>query len=329
MKTILRLALAPALALAFGIGPAAAQDDFDIEVVNAGKASADVEVILLANAGKVDLGTTSGDGIVRVPADATALPVGTPVDVYRIECDETVVVVLVGPGERQALEEECERRRRENPDCECDRIGGFLWGDDVTIDVGTGSVSQATADRAEAPGNLTLGFSFDLRQMVNLDDVAGEADGAIDASATGWAPGFQLFAEYRFRNVLSLGLEGAYSAMEAETSFAQGVQTVDLDYYELGGALKLGVPMRGPVRPYAVVALYRTWNHADFALAGLTDHRVHKTRRDGLGLGFDYRVTPRVGLRFEGLYNTTFEDGDADEHVRWRLGFHYTPTLDY
>lgn len=327
MKITVVGGLVPALALAFGVGTAQAQD-FDIGIVNEGKAAEGVEVLLFVNSGKVDLGTTGQDGLVRVP-DRSDLAAGTPVDVYEIECDGEVVIVIVGPGEQAALEEECERRRRENPNCTCRRIGGFLWGDDVTIDVATGTVTQAvTADDIGSTGigNFTLGVAFDLRQMYNLDDVAAQGDGATDASATGWAPGFQLSAEYRFGGMLSLGIDGAYSRMETEMTFPQGRQTGDLDYYELGGSARLGPPQQGPVWPYVVLALHRTWNHADFTLGGITDHRLHKTRRDGLGLGLDYRATPRVGFRFEGLYSTTLEDDDADEHVRWKFGLLYSPT---
>ncbi|MGH7565728.1 MAG: hypothetical protein ACREK2_02765 [Gemmatimonadota bacterium] len=326
MKITVVGGLVPALALAIGIGTARAQD-FDIGIVNEGKPAAGVEVLLLVNSGKVELGTTVEDGLVQVP-DRSDLAAGTPVDVYAIECDDEVVIVIVGPGEQAALEEECERRRRENPNCTCRRIGGFMWGDDVTIDVGTDTVTQAeTADDMGSTGigNFTLGVAFDLRQMLDLEDVAGQANGVTNASATTWAPGFQIFGEYLFLGFLAAGIEAAYSRMETETQLQLGVLTGQLDYYEIGGTAKLGPPTRGPVWPYVIMGLYHGWNHADFEQDGLSDHRLHKTGRVGLGAGLYYWAALAWGLRFEGLYNTTFEDGDADEHIRWKLGLMFRP----
>jgi hypothetical protein len=45
----------------------------------------------------------------------------------------------------------------------------------------------------------------------------------------------------------------------------------------------------------------------------------------GLGGGIDVRAGDRVCVRFEGLYNSTFEDGDADEHIRWKVGLMFHP----
>ena len=39
-------------------------------------------------------------------------------------------------------------------------------------------------------------------------------------------------------------------------------------------------------------------------------------------------LVARLGFRVEGLYNTTFEDRDAAEHLRWRVGLTYSPDLD-
>lgn len=320
------VALAAGLALA---GEVRAQPDMEIEVADRGTSLSGIQISQFVDGIKSRKGATDASGRATIPDDQFDFADGETVSVWVRRCaDGEVEIVLVAAGEDDPCVED---DAAAGEDCGCERIGAFVWGSGpVRIDIGTGTVTQgAGQSRTGRPGNLTLGFGFDIRQMLNLEDVVGEAAGVTDHSATGWAPGFQLLAEYRIREVFTLGIEGAYSTMETETNIPQGLQTADLDYYELGGALQLSLPTDGPVRPYVVFALYRTWNHADFTLDGLTDHRVHKTRRDGLGLGLDYRATPRVGFRFEGLYNTTFEDGDADEHVRWRLGFLYTPTTDY
>lgn len=299
--------------------------DFDLELVDAGKPVPNAEVLLLANAADIPLGTTDASGHLTV-ANRADIPRGTPVDVYEIECDGETVVVIVFPEDVALLEEECERRRRENPNCTCRRIGGFLWGDDVTIDVGTGTVSQTTAGTSSALSGLSLGATFDLRQMLNLEDVVGLVPGGSDESATSWAPGFGLNLEYKFGRMFSLGLEGGYSSMDTELRFPEGLQAGDLRYYELGGTVKVGLPDDGQrIWPYLTFGLYRTWNKADFTLGNQTEDVLHKTRRDGIGAGFDYRVHPNVDLRLEGLYSSTFEDDDADEHIRWKLGMNYRP----
>ena len=90
------------------------------------------------------------------------------------------------------------------------------------------------------------------------------------------------------------------------------------------GNVKVHVPLEGNFHPYATFAILRVSSEADFELEGLTESRTYEAKRDGLGAGFDYWINRQWGLRLEGLYNTTFEDSDAAEHVRWRLGVTYS-----
>ena len=106
--------------------------------------------------------------------------------------------------------------------------------------------------------------------------------------------------------------------MDTEVRFPQGLQTGEIDYYPLGLNAKVGPSTAGRFWPYGTVGWYRSWNKGDFELNGLSDHRVHKTSLVGLGAGFDYDAGPRWALRFEGLYSSTFDDPDADEHIRWK-----------
>lgn len=331
---------------------------FDLDILDEGKPASNVEVLALLNQTKVPVGTTDDDGCVEVPVDLADIDEGTPVDVWEIECGDRVVVVLVAPGE--SIDDECARRKRENPDCECEKIGTFSWGQgNVAVDVGMNSVTRSPTEgppadeppgeagrpdavepRGEPPqvahppaesdaawwgSGLHFGVGFNGRQMLRLEDVVGLADGASDAEATSFAPGLQLFVEYLLWDLVGVGFEGGWSPMETEARFGGEIQTGGMDYYELGFTTRIGPRLGDRFRPYAAFGLYRAWNKADFALAGVTDHRVHKTRRDGVGLGFDYWPGSRWGLRTEGLYSSTFEDDDADEHVRWKFGLLYRP----
>lgn len=197
-----------------------------------------------------------------------------------------------------------------------------------TLDLPAGTVEQVvpvSEPDAERVGGFVFGGGLDVRQMLKLQDVLAEGGvGATGASATELAPGIHGFAEYRWR-AFSFGIEAAYSVMDTEIRFPQGLQTGDLKYLEFGGNVKVYVPLEGALSPYATFAILRAQSEGDFELEGLTESRTYESKRDGIGAGFDYRVTPLWGFRAEGLYNTTFEDSDAADHLRWRLAVTYSP----
>lgn len=197
-----------------------------------------------------------------------------------------------------------------------------------TIDLLAGTVEpaeQAVEQEPERGTGFVFGAGLDLRQMLKLEDVLEEGGvGGTGASATGMAPGIHGFAEYQWRFV-SVGVEVGYSVMDTEIRFPQGPQTGDLQYLEYGGNLKLFLPLESAFSPYATFTILRVTSSGDFELEGLTENRDYEAKRDGIGLGFDYWATPAWGFRFEGLYNTTFEDSDAAEHIRWRLGVTFSP----
>src|SRR5687768_570185 len=302
-------------------GHAVAHAQDVISILDRGKPVPDVNVSAILDGGKVVVGTSNA----TIDMNAVNITKGTEVTVWIKTCEDgRVEVILVPAGE----EGECTEEGAEaGEDCGCRRAGMIIWGDGpVTIDVGTGTVTHTAAGGGATPSSYwNIGLAFDLRQMLNLEDVLGEVPGGSDESATSWAPGVQILSEYNYRRIFAVGVDAGFSRMETELRFPQGLQTGDLDYYEVGVNAKIGVPTTGRVWPYATVALHRTWNKGDFAIDGLSDHRVHKTRRDGVGAGLDYYPRPNWGLRLEGLYSSTFEDNDADEHIRWKFGFLYRP----
>lgn len=302
-----------------------AQERMTIEVLNHGKPVANVEIVDILNQGK-PIATTGATGQVAFDMNLLNFGKGETVEVWIKQCEDgKVQIVLASVGS----DDPCtDRDAAAGERCGCRRIGAFIWGGGpVTIDIGTGQVTQARSAGGAEASSLILGGGLDIRQMLNLEDVVSQVPGGSNASATGWAPGVQLFAEWLHRRIFAIGLDAGYSRMETELAFPSGVQTGDLDYYEAGVNAKLGIPTTGRFWPYATVGLYRTWNKADFRLDGLSEHRVHKTRRDGFGAGFDYYPHPHWGMRLEGLYSSTFEDDDADEHLRWKLALLYRRTL--
>jgi len=307
--------------VAFALATAVESRAQDLEILDRGKPVAGATV----TAGGQAVGTTDSGGRISFDPNSLNVTKGETVEVWVRDCgDGRVEIVLAREGSDDPCGEEgAEAGER----CGCRRIGAFVVGDGpVTIDVGTGAVTQTGMGGGAATGSSwAVGLGFDLRQMLNLEDVLAEVPGGSDESATSWAPGVQVFGEWQYRKILAVGLDLAYSRMETELTFSEGVQTGDLDYYEYGVNAKLGIPTRGRIWPYATLALHRTINKADFELDGLSDHRVHHTRRDGLGAGFDYNAGPNWGVRVEGLYSSTFDDNDADEHIRWKFGVLYRP----
>lgn len=199
---------------------------------------------------------------------------------------------------------------------------------EYTVDLRSGALQQVVAPPPPLPKRadaFVFGVGLDVRQMLRLMEVLEEVNtGTTGPDATELAPGIHGYAEYRWK-AISFGIEAAYSTLDTEVRFPQGLQTGDLSYTEIGGNVKLLVPLDGPISPYVTFAILRARTEADFAIEGLTEQRTHTTTRDGIGAGFDYWGSPHWGFRVEGLYSTTFEDGDAGEHVRWRLGAMYSP----
>jgi hypothetical protein len=294
-----------------------------------GQPSAGVSVSAMINGIKQPLRTeTNASGQVTIDVNALNITKGTEVTVWIKTCEDgTTQVILVPEGEQgECVEEGAQAGER----CGCRRAGTIIWGDGpVTIDVGTGTATQVRTGVGGGLANRwTVGAGFDLRHMYNLDNVLEET-GGTNIDATSWAPGFQVFLDWVIWPVFSVGIEGAYSKMDTEIRFPEGVQTGDLTYWEYGVNAKLRLPGRR-VEPYITFGLDRTVNKGDFDLVPsvstaprVSDHRVHLTRRDGIGAGLDYYPgsSTNWGLRFEGRYSSTFEDQDADEHIRWKLAF--------
>jgi hypothetical protein len=319
------VALAAGLALA---GEVRAQPELEIAVTDGGTPLSGIQISQFVDGIKTRRGATGSGGRATIPDGRFDFADGETVSVWVRRCEDgEVEVVLAAEGEDDPCVDD---DAVAGEDCGCERIGAFLWGrGPVRIDTGTGSVTQdaaPTANGTPSHGGFGIGAAFDLRQMYNLEEVVGDAFGVSDASATSWAPGFQIFGQYSFAGIVALGLEAGYSRMDTETQLAAGVQTGELDYYEVGGTAAVGAPLDdGPIQPYAKVGYYHAWNHLDLLFGDSSEHRLHKTNRVGLGGGIDVRAGDRVCVRFEGLYNSTFEDGDADEHIRWKVGLMFHP----
>lgn len=331
MRRAVRTTLVAATVWVWALGgpaPASGQA-FDMTILDGGKPVVDAEIVLLASGGKTPLGPTDAGGEAAIPAGLVAS--GTPMEVYAIECDGEVVVVVVPAAERALLEEECERRRAENPACECRRIGGFFWGDDVVIDVGRGVVRPPGRAGPVANGPpAVIGLGGGIGFFPNLEDVVGDQPdlASTDAPSTAltlrglfeWAPSPRV--------PITLGLGGTYNRFGdfsqtfdpmtgGPTTSAIDFRSYTLDAYalwrpdpHLGDALGFWFGFGGE----------HVWNEADFTTdfddpAGVFDgSRSESGWMGNVRAGFDWYFDPRAGIRFGAAYSRG-ESGSADERL--------------
>ena len=194
------------------------------------------------------------------------------------------------------------------------------------VNIATGRMAPVVAlvpedDRAKS--GFVLGGGVDVFQMIEFESVLEQVSvGTPNASE--FVPALHVFAEYVWR-AISIGGEVGYTVLESEVLFPQGLQRGDLSYFEAGGTLKVRIPIDADVIPYVTASLLGAWIDGDFDLEGLTESRTHETARTALGAGLDYWATPEWGFRLEAAYNTTFEQDDAADHIRYGIGVLYSP----
>ena len=176
----------------------------------------------------------------------------------------------------------------------------------------------------EAPeSGFLFGGGLDVRQMLELFSVLEQVSvGTPNASEV--VPGVHAFAEYVWR-LISVGAEAGYTVLESEVIFPQGLQRGDLSYLEVGGSLKVRFPTGGDFRPFVAASLLGAWIDGDFDLEGVTEARTHEVARAGLGGGFDYWAAPKWGFRLEAIYDTSFEQDDGLDNIRYGFSFLYSP----
>ncbi|HET9333945.1 MAG TPA: outer membrane beta-barrel protein [Gemmatimonadota bacterium] len=194
----------------------------------------------------------------------------------------------------------------------------------VNFATGRAEPVAAPALETERPeSGFLVGGGVAILQMLELGNVLEQVSvGTPNASEV--VPGVRAFAEYAWR-AISIGAEAGYTVLESEVIFPQGLQRGDVSYLEVGGSLKIRIPIDAPITPFATASILGAWFDGDFDLEGLVEARTHEAMRAGLGGGFDYWGTPNWGVRLEAVYNTTFEQDDAADHIRYGIGVLYSP----
>ena len=304
-----------------GAGGALAQETQGLNFLDGGKPLSGVPVSQVLDGGKSTLTTTGTDGTVSIPIDALGFGKGETVVVWVKRCEDGTVTEVILTREGEANPCPPGEGAQAGAACGCEKLGTFVVGDGpVTFDVGRPTFFQ----------RIGVGVGIDFYQWLNFEDVAQNALGGFTTEASRTSTGFQAFAEYPCsRFPLSVGLEGSYTSLDVRTPIStiqnpMGVRTGDVNYFAFGPYVRFH-PRTKRFQPYGLLSALYAWNEADFEFDGETDHRTHETWRAGFGGGFQYHLNPKLAVRADGMYSTTFQDNDADDHIRWKFGLLYRP----
>lgn len=297
-----------------------AQETQGLNFLDGGKPLSGVPVSRYLDGGKSTVTTTGTDGTVSIPIDALGFGKGETVVVWVKRCEDGTVTEVILTREGEANPCPPGEGAQAGEACGCEKLGTFVVGDGpVTFDVGRPTFFQ----------RISVGVGIDFYQWPNFEDVSRMAAGdPNNHEASSTSIGFQGNLEYPcYRWPLAVGLDVGYTMRDVRSGFPsvlnpQQVQTADVSFLSVGPYLRVG-PQRGRILPYGLLSMDYTWNDGDFQLNGLSEQREHTTWRGGFGGGILYPIHPRIVLRGEGKYSTTFEDNDADDHIRWKFGLMY------
>lgn len=312
--------------------PAAGQESFVLELLDDGKPVANVTV--RDGTGRT-VGSTDAGGTVAFDMSLLDFGKGERVEVWVKECEDgRVEVILVPAGsDDPCVDEDAEAGER----CGCRRIGAFPWGNDVTIDIGTGSI---TSTPPTPPGGATppvevdgkdlfaFGATVGFNYWPDFEDIAGDAPGATNVDGTTVSPSFGAFFEGGIPGTgLRVGIAGRYSKLDIESTFGSRTQTGELDYYALGPYLRWEFgDDTSRTAPYLTGGFFHAWNKGDFV--GEDEplhHRVHRNWRANAGGGVVHWATPRFGLWGEALYSPPAGGDDAEHHLGIQVGVSFRP----
>jgi hypothetical protein len=195
-----------AIAALLGARGAAAQEPVEIRVVAAGMTVAGVEVFVLVSGEPWRVGATDSDGRVTAPGDLVGLRPGDPLEVQQLVCSEGRSLLFV-PSDESA-DEECRRRRDEDPSCACGSLGTVGWGGNVTVDLVVEPPPVAVREERIRP-RWVAAAGAGWSSWPNLDQGCAASPQAIGCQLEAEAPTFRLALEARSRPGSAFSLLGA------------------------------------------------------------------------------------------------------------------------
>lgn len=313
-----------------------AQEQLDLNILNEGKPPAEpVTVSAIQDGEKIELATTNSAGTASIDFDLLNLGKSTPVDVVVINCEGETEVILLPPGQ---VSEECDRAR-DDPDCDCARIGTIYWGETssatiridqggVTLETGEGAASQPTAG---GPG-IRIGGGGTWSTFPQLEDTGCSQTGItgceVDDSSIGpyvsveWTPNWSV--------PVGIGFRGDYKSVSVSQSFTgaglPATSVTDLDIWSFGAYLffDLLFGSRTLLRPE--LGLLNAWNSAtitsEYPGGPVSEDRSESGIRATIGLSIQHQISShfdiRAGYRFT---NGDTDDADQSHEVSAGVGF--------
>lgn len=303
---------------------AGAQTAVDISILDRGKPVADADISSILDAGKTVVGTTGSTGAVSITSTASGFSDGDRVEVWVRRCkDGEVEVILAPPGEDDpCADEEAEA----GEECGCEKIGFFIWGDGpVTIDVGTGTVTQTQPGGAMANGtdhsfaDLQIGAMFDYSSFYQLEDTVCGRPGVVSCETDNGVPGVGGYLDYRFgRSNFGLSLEAHYAKLDAESTTEDGARTsFDVNSWQFQAAGVYNVPIRPRFGWYVRSGYAVMYNDGDATRNSDSESRSETGSRWLLGSGFHWPMGERWCARTGIDWTTGFDSDDADTNARF------------
>lgn len=324
MKRVFSNAVATAALLAFALGApsARAQELVDIEVVAAGMSLAGVEIYVFALGEAFLVGETDASGVVTAPPDLVGLEPGDRLEVQQLVCAGGRAVLLVPRDEDS--EDECRRRRTEDPSCACGSLGEVRWGERVAIDLVSAEPPVADVepeydepdwDDGEPGLTWVVGAGAGWSSWPNLDQACAGAPTARTCELEAEAPTFRGSVEARRPDfpISLMGAVGYTTGLTVDQTFDQSSNplnprrnVVEMDVLTFEG---YGVGRFAASESVsAFVALGYVWAHdrveatTTFGSSGTTgtDERTASGGRFGGRAGADWWPAGRSwGLRIE------------------------------
>jgi len=323
IRTMVGLALAALVAAA---GEARAQ--IDLSVLDRGKPVPQVDISAILDEGKVVVGTTSATGQVSIPENT--FQDGERVEVWVRRCEDgEVEIILVREGDDDPCTDE---EAQAGEDCGCDKLGLIIWGDGpVTIDVGTGTVTQTPAGEAAPPredhsfADLQIGAMFDYSSFYQLEDTVCGRPGVVDCDTDNGVPGIGGYLDYRFGSSnFGLSLEAHYAKLDAESTTEDGgVTSFDVNSWQFQGAGVYNVPLSPRAGWYIRSGYAVMYNEGDAAADSQSESRSETGSRWLLGSGFHWPIGEKWCARTGVDWTTGFDSDDADTNARWSLAVGY------
>ena len=176
-------------------------------------------------------------------------------------------------------------------------------------------------------------LTAEFRKFPRWEDISGNDPAVVDheAKSISYGGGFTIGQRLGDRPLWAT-IGGFYgTGLETNTTLASGDQVNGkVDNLGLGAGIRV-VPYEGFRTALFMWAMaFHEWNNGDFAVADVTENRIHRSWTGDYGVGAVYLLGQRIGIDFGVGYNGQFNKKNADEAFRVYAGLHFNISgIDY